>query len=279
MGKGYLNTNSDDYQTNMNAVLHAQQENSDTPAAFNSDLEEIQLPNTITEICSNAFDGCQSLKDISIPDSVAKVGRGAFYNCSGLSSENNSFYESENVYYLGNDVNNYIIAYKVIDSTVSSVEINSNTKFIYDSAFQRCLNLISVEIPKSVLSIGMSSFRGCESLASITFEVGSQLKTIEKFAFASFPITNTSPWTYNIPVFETITIPSSVTCIAADAFRRCVNLESVIFESSNYNDIVTVNDDVNGGSFVECWNAKFYYDGDEIPAGEGWKSYANLETL
>ena len=51
-------------------------------------IEQIILPNGLTEIGYEAFSGCMNLKEISIPNSVTSIGEYAFYSCSGLKEIN-----------------------------------------------------------------------------------------------------------------------------------------------------------------------------------------------
>ena len=46
-------------------------------------------------------------------------------------------------------------------------------------------SLTSIEIPASVETIEAAAFQGCSALATITFEKGSQLKTIDGDAYNS----------------------------------------------------------------------------------------------
>jgi hypothetical protein len=46
----------------------------------------ITIPNDVTSIGHNAFDGCSSLTSITIPSSVTSIGSNAFYNCSSLAT-------------------------------------------------------------------------------------------------------------------------------------------------------------------------------------------------
>ena len=44
-------------------------------------LQQIVIPDSVTEIGENAFNGCTSLQQIVIPDSVTKIGKNAFWRC------------------------------------------------------------------------------------------------------------------------------------------------------------------------------------------------------
>ena len=54
----------------------------------------------------------------------------------------------------------------------------SSSYSYYYGAFLDCTELSSIEIPASVETIEATAFKGCSSLATVTFEKGSQLKTI-----------------------------------------------------------------------------------------------------
>ena len=123
------------------------------------------IPNSVTSIGANAFRDCEGLKTIKIPSSVTSVGSEAFGNCSSL-----QYNEYDNGFYLGNDDNPYVclIKAKPTDTIMTSCEINSNCKVIYDRAFEDCYYLLSIEIPNSVTSIGFKAFYNCSSLTKVT---------------------------------------------------------------------------------------------------------------
>ncbi|MBR3968170.1 MAG: leucine-rich repeat protein, partial [Clostridia bacterium] len=49
-------------------------------------LKVINIPNSVTRIGAEAFEGCTSLITVDIPDSVVTIGYDAFHGCSRLSS-------------------------------------------------------------------------------------------------------------------------------------------------------------------------------------------------
>ena len=90
--------------------------------------------------------------------------------------------------------------------------------------FRTITKVSSVFIPATVTSIGRFAFRCCNSLATVTFAEGSQLKSIGVSAFSG-----TDP---AHPRFKEIQIPVSVETIGTNAFHNCQDLESITLPAS-----------------------------------------------
>lgn len=86
------------------------------------------------------------------------------------------------------------------------------------------INVSSVFIPATVLSIGDSAFIYCDALTTVTFAENSQLKSIERAAFWG------SEHAY--PRFKEIKIPDSVETIGNGAFYDCRDLERIALPSA-----------------------------------------------
>lgn len=80
--------------------------------------------------------------------------------------------------------------------------------------------ITSVEFPNGLTSIGKYAFYQCKKLENVTFEAGSQLKTIGDGAFRETGLTS-------------IEIPATVTEIGISAFCACSQLSTVTFGSGS----------------------------------------------
>ena len=89
-----------------------------------SSAKEIVIPDSVTEIGSQAFSGCGKLTGVSIPNSVTTIRDRAFFDCNSLASI-------------------------TIPDSVTDIELQ---------AFCNCTSLKSVTIPASVTDIGDEAF-------------------------------------------------------------------------------------------------------------------------
>ena len=156
--------------------------------AFNgcNGLTHLTIPNSVISIGSYVFDDCSGLSSITIPKSVISIGIRVFEGCSGLTSmivENgNSKYDSRNNCNAIIETNSN----KLINGCKNTTIPNTVTS-IGEDAFSGCNSLTSISIPASVVSIGDYAFHNCTGLSKIT-------------CFATTP-----------PVIYSHTFPSSVT--------------------------------------------------------------------
>lgn len=114
-----------------------------------------------------------------------------------------------------------------IPDTVTSGGQSYKVTAIGDSAFKSLstpINVSSVFIPATVLSIGGSAFSYCNALTTVTFAEDSQLKSIGGSAFFGTE--------YAHPRFKEIQIPDSVETIGNAAFRYCQDLERITLPST-----------------------------------------------
>lgn len=114
-----------------------------------------------------------------------------------------------------------------IPDTVKKDNIDYTVTAIGYSAFGSLstpINVSSVFIPATVLSIGDSAFIYCDALTTVTFAENSQLKSIGRAAFYGSEHVH--------PRFKEIQIPDSVETIGNGAFYECRDLERIALPSA-----------------------------------------------
>lgn len=100
----------------------------------NTVLQQVVLPQHLTETPANLFYGCSSLTDVVLPPSLRSIAMQTFCNCRAL----------------------------------TSIDLPVGLQSIGDWAFQDCRSLAAVVLPQGLTSLGSSAFSGCTGLVSIS---------------------------------------------------------------------------------------------------------------
>ena len=172
-----------------------------------TNLSNIKLGDSVRHIGNNAFFECNNLTNISIPDSLESIGYSVFNDFANI-----DYTIYENAYYLGNDINPYVVLMRVEPIDSASYTIHKDTKVIYGGVFASCETLTNIVVPDGVKGIGDSAFSRCSNLVNVT--LSKDLINIGSFAFSG------------CSDLENITIPNGVTNIGWVAFDGCTKLIS-----------------------------------------------------
>ena len=121
-----------------------------------SGLTRVYLPASLTGIGEQAFCGCTALEAIDIPSTVTWIGMGAFEKCRSLKEIQLPPALKE----LGD--------YAFADSGLTAVTVPEGYRQIPDGLFHDCKDLKRVSLPASIESIGSEAFAGCDSLRSLS---------------------------------------------------------------------------------------------------------------
>lgn len=128
---------------------------------FNTNINEIILPDHLTFIPQSAFGGCSNLDYVNIPQNTKSINNNAFKNCSSL----------------------------------KSVLLN-NCITIQSNAFSGCISLESISNANNITSIGRNAFSNCDNLVFYdNNEADSYIKNYTQtmnYSFSSDMISNIS---------------------------------------------------------------------------------------
>ena len=222
-------------------------------------LTSISLPNSLKTIGGKSFYNCTGLTSILIPKTVTNTSCSCVldYNIQSIIAPAGVFntycgysngkpltllqsikINSDTLKQTGMDIiNNYHSSLKVLDlGDAQNVELIPDMlynfyqlqslimpkilKTVTYHSISDCFSLTSINIPASVTSIEMRAFENGRSIRKVTFDTGSQLKTIGNWAF------------YSCHALDTISIPLGVTSIGDGAFWGCDYLKNVTIPSS-----------------------------------------------
>lgn len=219
------------------SVIHIPQTVNDV-IFCNSQIEEIFLPKSLTEIGMQRFYGCKNLKAVHIPNGLKTIGMGAFDGCSSLQKI-------------------------IIPSTVTEIEgfcfknchslktitIPAGVNTLNNNLFENCYNLCEVVTENQNVTFFPTTFHGCKNLHKIDNHLieNGLLYNLDKTELYTYLGNDTNNGNIIVPASvrvlgdgfasspELISIDLSETqinTIYQNTFRNCVNLQKVILPST-----------------------------------------------
>ena len=223
-------------------------------------IQNIQLPEGLIAIEECAFEGCTSLKEISIPDTVEAIGDGVFRGCRLLSSFTSVLSSPDQRCLIRNG---HLLAFA--PKGISSYSVPDDVVFINNMAFGDCVELESIHLPETVVSIGHvdekssskernGAFRGCKSLRTINIPV--DVEEIGSYAFYECQSLSSIEMPYynlkslgacsfeGCSSLKTVTMNCQITELPWSTFKNCGQLETVYLPDS-----ISV---IGGKSFSGC---------------------------
>lgn len=167
--------------------------------ANQTDLEEIVVPESITQIGAYAFSGCTNLTSCSVRG-ITEMEEGLFDGCTSLEKVDlaNCLEIGDNAFQ-GN-------------TTISTLGLD-NVKYIGDSAFAGCTSLSNITSWANLESIGPRAFMNCPGLRTI--HLTNKITSISEYAFA------------NCENIDQVIIYGNIQTMGQGAFQTCKNLQRV----------------------------------------------------
>ena len=201
----------------------------------------VYIADGVTGIGNHAFNGMSTLETLEIqnPDSLTRIGDYAFNGCDQLQGTDGKL-DLSGVTEMGSHAFNGC-------ERLDTVTLGDGLTEIPEYAFNGC-GLTSVNIPEKVTEIGDYAF--ANNSLSGELNLPSSLNTIGERAFYRY---NSSSPTGG---FSSITIPSSVTEIGANAFSGHKSLETVTLEHEDKKNLTIE----NGAFGTDTYTAHNYLD-------------------
>ena len=185
-----------------------------------SGIDTLFIGSGVASIGDNAFHDCSSIHYLVIPNSVTTIGSWAFDGCSGIdtlilgigvtSIGDHAFYGCSSIHRLiiPNSVTNIGIEAFYGCSGIDTLILGNGVTSIGPSAFFNCDNVLSIST--NARTIGNNSFANCDRLVSVI--LGDSVQTIGNGAF------------YGCFRLNNVTLGNSISSIGARAFSGCIRL-------------------------------------------------------
>ena len=165
-------------------------------------LQEVIIPEGLTEIADKAFSGCSNLQRVIIPNTVKRIGSKAFENCSELTE----IHISSKVTTIGYG------AFRGCKK-LASICLPASLTSLERAAFQDCEMLEEIAIPNKITNISDSLFEGCRKLNKVILH-----DSIVEIGNSSFE---------NCKAIKAVDLPRGIRVIRSRAFRNCYELGSI----------------------------------------------------
>lgn len=202
-----------------------------------SHVRDLELPNGVTKIGDNAFNGCESLETINFPGTIKSIGEDAFNGCHSL-----------------------------VEADLSKTSISLVAK----RAFYGCHHMLTAILPQTIESISESAFNGCSELASVRHD-NTNTTTTDEFSPAVRRASMTEDFSlpslklktigdsafYKCTKLPYVSFPSCLTTIGDFAFENCSSIASVNLAATNISY-------VGKHAFKQCTNLETVYWSSKI---------------
>lgn len=189
-------------------------------------FKEIQIPNSVETISTNAFHNCQDLESITLPASLETIESSAFSSCRNLSKiKLPASLKAIQAYVFDGCSSLETVFYD--DSLAQWSQINTSPGFLGYS----CPSLVMNDYTAQFIPVKDENDPDPPpKTVTITKYTGTESTVILPSTINSWPVTKIGEAAFqDNTTITSVTIPASVTEIGSNAFAGCTNLTSVTY--------------------------------------------------
>ena len=168
-------------------------------------IEEIELPDSITELPDNAFKGHMGLKRVRLSGKMQVIAPGAFLGCENLERVE-----------LGDGTTEISQVAFAKCKSLKQIELPKSVRKIQEIAFGECSSLEKIVLPEEIDEIGRGSFGRCLNLSEVSLP--KKIESIEEMTFRE------------CKSLKKIVVPDNVKRIGKLAFAGCEGLIQIEFQ-------------------------------------------------
>ena len=205
-------------------------------------VEEVYIPSCVTKIEGDVFAGCENINKVFTPSLEAWCSIDFLVSTKNqdlplvMQFRSNPFVAK---YAATNSFN--LVDFYVNGVLTTDVIIPNNVKKINPFLFA-CSNVTSLEMPNSVVEIGLGAFAFCSSITSVEIP-----DSVDKIGLGAFVFCSS---------LTSVVIPDSVTSIGDSAFGYCDSMTSVVIPDN----VTTIGD----WAFYNCDSLTSVVIGDGV---------------
>lgn len=191
-----------------------------------TNIKSISLPNGITTIGNNSLRGIQ-ISSLTLPVSLESIGSNAFQGCFCLEKVILGSGTSK-LTQIGSDAFNRCTSLRVIELPASLTSIGANA--FYNNERLETIYYHGTLAQWASISIGNYVFRSSYNASSIILNANYATSNGDLLIHANFPEGTTvvkQNAFYYARCIATLTIPSTMSTIEANAFNSCTNLQKI----------------------------------------------------
>ena len=272
-------------------------------AFYNSEFELVNICEGVTTIEETAFSNCKKIKKFIVPNTITYIGKNAFNGCKGKLIVNCN----TNGIQIPTGQPGIVTINGVFEnSEFSEIIIGEGVTVIGEKAFYGCNAVNNISIPRSITSIGKNAFYGCTGDITINCNVPDCITnsfggiTQTPFQGAEFKkiiisegVTRIGDHAFlNLKSITDIIMPNTLITIEDGVFSGCTGLTNITIPKNVTSIGINVFNGITGTLIINCnipdpdpyWGAFEGYDISEIKIGNnvtkiGEKAFKDCKKL